>query len=105
MIAIRRVRALVAAFGEGMASGGTWSEENPSSRGASSVVEDDWTQEDIPNDVEVLKRVWRNEKAAPEILGYETLLVGRVREQITLMVQNFIPVIASERYICIRASK
>lgn len=100
MIAIRRVRALVAAFGEGMASGGTWSEENPSSRGASSVVEDDWTQEDIPNDVEVLKRVWRNEKAAPEILGYETLLVGRVREQLTLMVKNFIPVVL-QRDICV----
>lgn len=87
-----------------MASGRTWSEDAASGE-KSSVVEDDWTQEDIPNDVEVLKRVWRNEKAAPEILGYETLLVGRVREQLTLMVQNFIPVIAPGRYICIRASK
>lgn len=88
-----------------MASGETWSEEDASGRGTSnvrgtsSVVEDDWTQEDIPNDVEVLKRVWRNEKAAPEILGYETLLVGRVREQLTLMVQNSIPVVAPERYV------
>lgn len=47
-----------------------------------------WSHQDLPNDVEVLKRIWRNEKSAPEILGYETLLVERVREQIALMEEN-----------------
>ena len=37
-------------------------------------------------DVEHLKRVWRREKAAPEILQFETALIGRIREQIQLMV-------------------
>lgn len=55
--------------------------------GRSNGDDDDWT-EDITNDVEVLKRVWRNEKAAPEILLFETLLVERVREQISLMVRS-----------------
>ncbi|KAG0586995.1 hypothetical protein KC19_2G133600 [Ceratodon purpureus] len=36
----------------------------------------DWGLKDIPNDVEVLKRVWRNEKSAPEILAYEFLRGG-----------------------------
>eukprot|EP00250_Pteridium_aquilinum_P002321 c12518_g1_i1 orf=215-910(-) len=37
------------------------------------------------SDVEILQRVWRNEKAAPEVLPYENLLVERIREQILLM--------------------
>lgn len=37
-------------------------------------------------DVELLKRAWRNEKAAPDILRFETDLIGRIREQIQLMV-------------------
>lgn len=37
-------------------------------------------------DVEPLKRAWRNEKAAPEILRFETHLIDRVSEQIQLMV-------------------
>lgn len=37
------------------------------------------------SDVEILRRVWRNEKAAPEVLPYESLLVERVREQILLL--------------------
>ncbi|CAK8532562.1 unnamed protein product [Lathyrus sativus] len=36
-------------------------------------------------DVELLKRAWRNEKAAPEILPFQSDLVTRVREQIELM--------------------
>lgn len=37
-------------------------------------------------DVELLKRAWRNEKAAPEILQYESSLVQRIKEQIELVV-------------------
>lgn len=37
-------------------------------------------------DVELLKTAWRNEKAAPEILQFQTQLVKRAREQIQLMV-------------------
>ncbi|XP_020596513.1 DNA replication complex GINS protein SLD5 isoform X1 [Phalaenopsis equestris] len=36
-------------------------------------------------DVDLLKRAWRNEKAAPEILQFEAGLVQRVREQIQLL--------------------
>lgn len=52
--------------------------------------DDDWSHQDLPNDVEVLKRVWRNEKSAPEILAYDSLLVERVQEQIALMEENLI---------------
>jgi GINS complex subunit 4 len=37
-------------------------------------------------DVELLKRAWRNEKAAPEILHFDSALVSRAREQIQLLV-------------------
>lgn len=37
-------------------------------------------------DVELLKRAWRHEKAAPEILPFQAPLVLRIREQIQLMV-------------------
>ncbi|VAH67173.1 unnamed protein product [Triticum turgidum subsp. durum] len=36
-------------------------------------------------DVELLKRAWRNEKAAPEILHFDSALVSRAREQIQLL--------------------
>ncbi|KAJ0034996.1 hypothetical protein Pint_24322 [Pistacia integerrima] len=36
-------------------------------------------------DVELLKTAWRNEKAAPEILQFQALLVKRAREQIQLV--------------------
>nr|CAB3461156.1 unnamed protein product [Digitaria exilis] len=36
-------------------------------------------------DVELLKRAWRNEKAAPEVLRFDSPLVSRVREQIQLL--------------------
>lgn len=38
------------------------------------------------SDVELLKRAWRNEKAAPEILPYEGDLVERAKGQIELVV-------------------
>jgi GINS complex subunit 4 len=38
-------------------------------------------------DVELLKRAWRNEKAAPEILRFDSPLVSRVREQTQLLVR------------------
>ncbi|KAF7143275.1 hypothetical protein RHSIM_Rhsim05G0134600 [Rhododendron simsii] len=41
---------------------------------------------DSNNDAELLKRVWRTEKAAPEILQFEARLVQRSREQIQLVV-------------------
>nr|POE88625.1 dna replication complex gins protein sld5 [Quercus suber] len=39
-------------------------------------------------DVELLKKAWRNEKAAPEILRFETSLIQRIRGQIQLMEEN-----------------
>ncbi|XP_078436174.1 DNA replication protein-like protein [Wolffia australiana] len=51
--------------------GGEWSEE------LSSIAE--------TTDVELLKRAWRNEKSAPEVLQFEASLVQRAREQIQLM--------------------
>ncbi|MCO5559505.1 hypothetical protein L7F22_013106 [Adiantum nelumboides] len=49
----------------------------------------EWSQdrraELASSDVEILRRVWRNEKAAPEILPYDHLLLQRIREQIHLM--------------------
>ncbi|KAL5996482.1 hypothetical protein ACLOJK_026562 [Asimina triloba] len=58
-----------------MASGSEdvfWSEEDPASLAETT-------------DVELLKRAWRNEKAAPEILPFQTSLVQRSREQIQLL--------------------
>ncbi|CAH2044680.1 unnamed protein product [Thlaspi arvense] len=40
------------------------------------------------SDVELLKRAWRNEKAAPEILQYEGALVERAKGQIELVEEN-----------------
>ncbi|KAG0478439.1 hypothetical protein HPP92_013158 [Vanilla planifolia] len=40
---------------------------------------------DVASDVVLLKKVWRNEKAAPEILHFEAGLVQRAREQIQLL--------------------
>ncbi|XP_057546400.1 DNA replication complex GINS protein SLD5 [Amaranthus tricolor] len=37
------------------------------------------------SDVELLKKAWRNEKSAPEILEFQISLVQRSREQIQLM--------------------
>ena len=60
-----------------MASGaGEWSTEQI----------DDYETLISTTDVELLKRAWRNEKAAPEILPFEEALVKRAKEQIQLMV-------------------
>ncbi|CAI9097026.1 OLC1v1033317C1 [Oldenlandia corymbosa var. corymbosa] len=46
---------------------------------------DDYESLISTTDAELLKRAWRNEKAAPQILRYEAALVQRSREQIKLM--------------------
>lgn len=53
----------------------------------------------MTTDVELLKRAWRNEKAAPEILQFQSGLVQRAREQIQLMVtfHNFTSFLVSQR--------
>ncbi|KAG5555317.1 hypothetical protein RHGRI_012750 [Rhododendron griersonianum] len=43
--------------------------------------------DDSNNDAELLKRAWRTEKAAPEILQFEARLVQRSREQIQLVLK------------------
>lgn len=40
-------------------------------------------------DVELLKRAWRQEKAAPEILKFEADLITRLTGQIELVVGSF----------------
>ncbi|KAK4269236.1 hypothetical protein QN277_022422 [Acacia crassicarpa] len=50
-----------------------------------SIPIDDYETLLSTTDVELLKRAWRNEKAAPDILRFETDLIGRIREQIQLM--------------------
>lgn len=51
--------------------------------GASPI--DDYDSLISTTDADLLKRAWRNEKAAPEILRFEAALVQRSREQIELM--------------------
>ncbi|XP_045786494.1 DNA replication complex GINS protein SLD5 [Trifolium pratense] len=53
--------------------------------GEQSSLADDYDALISTTDVELLKRAWRNEKAAPEILRFESDLITRVREQIELM--------------------
>lgn len=50
--------------------------------------DDDETLISTP-DVEPLKRAWRNEKAAPDILPFEDKLISRVTAQIQLQVTHF----------------
>lgn len=50
--------------------------------------DDDSAAAAAATDVELLKRAWRNEKAAPEILRFDLPLVSRVREQIQLLVRS-----------------
>jgi GINS complex subunit 4 len=52
----------------------------------SASVMDDYETLISTTDVELLKRAWRNEKAAPEILQFESSLVQRIKEQIELAV-------------------
>jgi hypothetical protein len=54
--------------------------------GEESSLADDYDALISTTDVELLKRAWRNEKAAPEILRFESDLITRVRGQIELMV-------------------
>lgn len=60
---------------------GTWD----SSAGAAAAATDDYDFLSSTNDAELLKRAWRTEKAAPEILQFEAGLVDRSREQIQLV--------------------
>lgn len=66
---------------------GTHSSSGPTNNSSQAF----WTQEDnadiagAATDVELLKRAWRNEKAAPEILTFQHDLVQRAREQIQLL--------------------
>ncbi|KAG5141525.1 hypothetical protein JHK82_017220 [Glycine max] len=46
---------------------------------------DDYEALIATTDAELLKRAWRNEKAAPEILRYESDLVSRVKKVIQFM--------------------
>ncbi|CAO2821463.1 unnamed protein product [Amaranthus hypochondriacus] len=46
---------------------------------------DDYESLMATSDVELLKKAWRNEKSAPEILEFQVSLVQRSREQIQLM--------------------
>lgn len=50
---------------------------------------DDYESLISTTDAELLKRAWRNEKAAPEILKFEAALVQRSRQQIQLMVNVY----------------
>lgn len=54
--------------------------------GSGFSASDDYESLIATTDAELLKRAWRNEKAAPEILRFEVSLVQRSREQIQLMV-------------------
>ncbi|OEL31649.1 hypothetical protein BAE44_0007326 [Dichanthelium oligosanthes] len=54
----------------------SWDDDDPAAPSAAEAA---------TTDVELLKRVWRNEKAAPEVLGFDSPLVSRVREQIQLL--------------------
>lgn len=51
---------------------------------------DDYESLISTTDAELLKRAWRNEKAAPQILKFEAALVRRSRELIQLMVPIFL---------------
>lgn len=56
-----------------------------STEGEQSSLADDYDALISTTDVELLKRAWRNEKAAPEILRFESDLINRVKGQIELM--------------------
>lgn len=60
--------------------------DSSSVEGGPTVLTDDYEALLSTTDVELLKRAWRNEKAAPEILRFESDLIARVKEQIQLMV-------------------
>lgn len=55
---------------------------------ASTTIADDWGQ-DVQTDAELLRKAWRNEKTAPEILAFQTVLVERIKEQIAHVVHMY----------------
>ncbi|KAA8531211.1 hypothetical protein F0562_005875 [Nyssa sinensis] len=59
--------------------------DSGSAEGSGFSAMEDYESLIATTDAELLKRSWRNEKAAPEILQFETSLVQRSREQIQLM--------------------
>lgn len=59
--------------------------DSGSGEGEGTGAKDD---KETTTDADLLKRAWRNEKAAPEILQFESCLVERSREQIELMEEN-----------------
>ncbi|XP_057414819.1 DNA replication complex GINS protein SLD5 isoform X2 [Lotus japonicus] len=59
--------------------------DSNSVEGGPTVLTDDYDALISTTDFELLKRAWRSEKAAPEILRFESDLINRVREQIQLM--------------------
>ncbi|KAJ6902773.1 hypothetical protein NC651_020300 [Populus alba x Populus x berolinensis] len=61
----------------------------------SASVMDDYETLISTTDVELLKRAWRNEKAAPEILQFESSLVQRIKEQIELADSIFAEIVSS----------
>jgi hypothetical protein len=60
--------------------------------------DDDEESAAAATDVELLKRAWRNEKAAPEVLRFDDRLVSRVREQIQLLVRHPPPRLFRSRF-------
>ncbi|XP_062174514.1 DNA replication complex GINS protein SLD5 isoform X2 [Alnus glutinosa] len=57
--------------------------------GSTAGMDDDYEALISTTDMELLKRAWRNEKAAPEILRFETALIQRIRGQIQLMIGKY----------------
>ncbi|PWA67878.1 DNA replication complex GINS protein SLD5 [Artemisia annua] len=53
------------------------------------VLSDDYESLISTTDADLLKRSWRNEKVAPEILQFEGSLVQRSRGQTQLMVLTY----------------
>lgn len=60
--------------------------ESGSGDGSTVPKMDDYESLISTTDVEHLKRVWRREKAAPEIFQFESALIERIKEQIQLTV-------------------
>lgn len=58
--------------------------------GGSTLPTDDYETLISTTDVELLKRAWRNEKAAPDILRFQFDLIKRVTEQIQLLVSSLL---------------
>ncbi|XP_072974661.1 DNA replication complex GINS protein SLD5 isoform X2 [Typha angustifolia] len=81
-----------------MASG-AWDESPPRPAAASP------SSLEATTDVDLLKRVWRNEKESPEILRFESELVHRAREQIQLLMDLDRTLYLLRSYLRIRLQK